>query len=324
MLTASNGRSLVTGRCLGSIGGLRGPVLAAFCVASLISARVAAAQELEPGAYTVSPVGVNFVGTSYSFSRGDVTFDPSLPVEQASATLNSLALSYGRALNVVGRSGTVLVALPIIGGHVNGLYLGQFTQVDRQGLGDLRIRFGMNLVGAPAMTAKELAQTGRRTLLGASVTIIAPTGEYDDQRVINLGTNRWAFKPELAVTHITGRHWMFEVYGGAWLFGDNDDFLGGLVRSQRPLGSLQFHVRYTFRPGLWLSFNSNFYSGGRTSVEGKLNLDFQKNSRVGGTLSWPLDRRNVLKLAVSRGAYTTIGADFTTLSVAYNHAWGGK
>jgi hypothetical protein len=289
-----------------------------------VSARGASAQELEPGAYTVSPIGVNFVGASYSYNQGDVTFDPSLPVEQASATINSLALSYGRALNVAGRSGTVLVAVPIVGGHVSGLYAGQFTKVDRQGLGDLRMRFGVNLVGGPAMTAKELAQTGRRTLFGASITVVAPTGQYSDQRIINLGTNRWACKPELAITHITGKHWMFETYGGAWLFADNTDFYGGTVRSQRPLGSLQFHVRYTFRPGLWLSFNSNFYSGGRTLVNGRLNLDFQRNSRVGATMSWPLDRHNVLKVAVSRGAYTTIGADFTSLSVAYNHAWGGR
>jgi Putative MetA-pathway of phenol degradation len=284
-------------------------------------ARPASAQELEPGAYTVSPVGVNFIGASYALNRGDVTFDPSLPIEQAHAAIDMFSISYGRAINAAGRSGTFLVALPIIGGSVSGIYIGQFTQVDRHGLGDLRLRVGVNLYGAPAMTRQELAAWRRRTTIGASLAMTAPIGQYDDQKLINLGTNRWAFKPELAVTHNVGRAWMFEAYGGAWLFTDNTDFYGGHVRSQRPIGSLQFHVRYTVRPGLWLSFNSNFYSGGRTSVDGKLNLDLQKNSRVGGTISWPLTRRDVLKAAVSRGAYTTIGADFTSLSVAYQHVW---
>jgi len=281
----------------------------------------ACAQELEPGAYTVSPVGARFAGGSYSLNRGDVTFDPSLPVEDAHATVNTFAISYGGAINIAGRSGTFLVALPVIDGSVSGFYIGQFTQVDRHGLGDLRLRIGGNLYGAPAMSRQELAAWKRRTTVGASLTMTVPIGQYDDTKLINLGTNRWAFKPELAVTHNVGRAWMFEVYGGAWLFTDNTDFYGGHVRAQRPIGSLQFHVRYTWRPGLWLSFNSNFYSGGRTSVDGRLNFDLQKNSRVGGTLAWPLSRRDVIKAAVSRGAYTTIGADFTSLSVAYQHVW---
>lgn len=296
-----------------------------LAIAVLSGGRAAAAQELEPGAYTVSPVGVNVVGAAYALNKGDVSFDPSLPIEQAHATTQSLAVSFTRAVNLAGRSGTFLVALPLFTGHVEGLYLGQFQERTRTGPADVRVRVGVNLYGAPAMDAKAFAQSAgrRRTTIGASLTVLAPTGQYDDTKVINIGGNRWAFKPEVALTHNTGVHWMLEAYGGVWLFTDNRDFFNGGVRAQEPIGSVQFHVRYTIRPGFWVSVNSNFYAGGRTSVNGQLNFDLQKNSRLGGTLVLPVPGNNAIRVAVSDGAYTTIGADFTTLALAFQHAWGG-
>jgi hypothetical protein len=283
----------------------------------LLSAPLAIAQELEPGAYTVSPVGINVLNLGYVFNDGDVTFDPSLPIEDGSATIHTAMISYARSMDLAGRSATALVALPIIDGHVEGLYQGEHAVADRNGFGDLRVRIGVNLYGAPARQLPEFAKTPPARLnVGASVTVVAPTGQYDPQRIINLGTNRWAFKPEAAIIRNVGP-WMFEIYGGAWLFTDNDDYVNGQVRSQKPLASAQFSLRRTFRPGLWVSANINYYTGGRTNVGGLFKQDFQANSRAGTTLSVPLSRRNSVRIAVSKGAYTTIGADFLGLSASF-------
>jgi hypothetical protein len=274
-------------------------------------------QELEPGAYTVSPVGINLLNVGYAFNSGDVTFDPSLPIEEGNAKIHALSIAYGRSVNLAGRSATLLVALPIVSGHLEGLYLGERAFADRLGLSDMRIRVGVNLYGAPARRLPEFATTPPSKInLGASVTIIAPIGQYDRQRLVNLGNNRWAFKPEAAIIRNAGA-WMFEIYGGAWLFTDNDDFYNGQVRSQNVLASAQFSLRRTFRPGLWASANINYYTGGRTNVGGVFKQDFQANSRAGATLSVPLARRNSVRFAVSQGAVTTIGADFLGLSASF-------
>ena len=290
-------------------------------MAMLVVSATAAAQELEPGAYTVSPVGINLFNAGYSVNSGEVAFDPSLPVENASATIHTVMLSYGRAIGLAGRSGTVLVAVPIIDGHLEGLVAGTPQAADRTGLGDMRIRVGVNLFGAPARTLPEFAKTPPSDVnIGVSVTIVAPVGQYDSARFVNLGNNRWAFKPEAALIRNAGS-WMFEIYGGAWLFTDNDDYVNGQVRSQDPIASLQFSARRTFRPGLWISANANFYRGGRTQVGDTFNQDLQSNSRVGTTFSWPFNPRRSIRVAVSRGAYTTIGADFTALSASFQQAF---
>jgi hypothetical protein len=298
-----------------------GRLVSLTLLALVALARHLGAQELEPGTYTVSPVGINVLNLSYVFNTGDVTFDPSLPVEDGSARVHTGSFAYARSVNLAGRSATALVAFPLVGGHVTGKYLGEPAVVDRTGFGDMRIRVGMNLYGEPARRPAEFVKTQRSKLnIGASVMMVLPTGQYDPNRIINLGLNRAAFKPEAAIIRNYER-WMFEIYGGAWLFTSNDDFAGGHVRSQDPLLSVQFSLRRTFRTGLWISGNANFYRGGRTHVDDLAKQDFQSNSRVGTTVSMPVARRNSFRLAVSKGAYTTIGADFLGVSASFQQAF---
>jgi hypothetical protein len=278
-------------------------------------------QELEPGAYSISPVGVNILVATYNFSGGDVTFDPALPVENAEASIHSASLAYVRSVNVFGRSGNVGFVAPYSVGHVEGFYIGEFTEVDRSGFRDPLVRFAFNLYGAPAMDLKGFAAYRQKTNLGLSLAAALPLGEYDPTKLINLGSNRFSLKPEIGLSHLLGK-WTLEIYGGVWLFTDNDDFYGGKTREQAAIGSLQIHVLYTFKPRLWVAVDGNFYSGGRTTVDGVANLDLQKNSRLGTTFSYPLGPRQSLKIALSRGAYTTVGADFTSLVVGYQYLWG--
>src|SRR5215471_5331470 len=162
--------------------GRHAAVVLAFAL-EFAGAPQASAQELNPGAYTVSPVGANFVGTTFQFSSGDVTFDPSIPIQEAHSRLSTLALSYGRALDVAGRSGTFLVVVPVVGGRQHGIVQGQFAEAVRRGIADVQFRLGVNLYGAPAMTRQQLAQPGRRTTFGVSLTMTLPVGQYDPTKL---------------------------------------------------------------------------------------------------------------------------------------------
>jgi Putative MetA-pathway of phenol degradation len=278
-------------------------------------------QELAPDSYSISPVGVNALVFSSSLQSGDVAFDASAPIEDADATIGVSVLAFARSLDIAGRSAGITIAQPYVVGDLKGTYIGQFSQVHRSGLGDSRFRLAVNLIGGPAMNLKEFVGYRQKTNVGVSFSVVAPTGQYDPEKLINLGTNRWSFKPEIGVSHKLGK-WTLEGYGGVWLFTDNDSFYGGKLRDQEPIGSTQFHLTYTFRSRFWVAFNTNFYFGGRTSVDGKENFDLLKNSRIGATLSIPLNRRQSVKVAFSSGAYTTIGADFTAAGVSYQYIWG--
>ena len=281
---------------------------------------VAAAQELEPRAYAPNPSGANFVLVVYGHATGDVVFDPSVPITDVSASVNTAAFFYGRTFSFFGRSASAAVQLPYVWGTVEGEVFEEQKSVYRSGLADLRMRLTTNLLGGPAMSAREFASRRPRTTLGASVVVLAPTGQYDPSKLVNVGTNRWAFKPEVGLSHPAGR-WFLELYGGAWLFTDNDDFFGGSRRTQNPLFALQGHFSYTFRPRLWLAGDATFYTGGRTTVDGVRKADLQRNTRYGLTLAVPVKRRSSLKASWSRGLTTRIGGSFQTLALGYQILW---
>ena len=277
-------------------------------------------QELDPRAYSVSPVGTNIIVLGFGHSTGDLSFDPTLPIEDGEAKINAASIGYFRSIDFFGRSANVAVGIPYLWGSAQGKLGGEFQAITRSGLADPQLRFAVNLVGAPAMNLKEFAGYRQKTNLGASVVVVAPTGQHDPNKLINVGSNRWAFKPELGLSRSVGR-WTLDLYGGAWLFTANKNFQGQ-TKKQNPLGTAQFHASYNVRPRFWVSFSANFLTGGRTIVDGVNRLDFQRNSRVGTTVSIPLDRRQSVKIAFSTGAFATIGADFRSVAVAYQHLWG--
>jgi len=289
-------------------------------LACVLYAGAIGAQELEPRAYSPSPVGLNFVLLAGTRSTGEILLDPSVPIEDVEATIDAGVAGYGRTFALWGQSANFGLVVPYAWGDISG-NVGEGRQsVTRAGVGDTRLRLAMNLIGGPAMSPKEFSQRTPRTTLGASIVVVAPTGEYFPDKLINIGANRWAFKPELGLS-IPHERWMFDVYGGLWMFTDNDDFFGGVRRSQDPITTLQGHVSYTIRPRLWMAVDSTYYFGGRSTVGGVLKQDRKENSRLGITLSVPVGARHSFKFSWSDGASTRTGNDFSTWGLAWQYAW---
>lgn len=283
----------------------------------------ARAQELEPRLYANAPVGLNAVVVGYSYSAGNLLLDPSLPIEDADGHLNVVVLAYLRTLGLFGKSAKVDVVLPVSWGRYEGLLEGEFRTRNLSGIGDPRVRLSVNLTGSPALKAPAFGTYQQHTILGASLQIIAPLGTYQHDRLFNLGSNRWTFRPELALSHRRGR-WHFELAADVWLFTRNSDFLEGGTLEQQPLAAIRGDVVRAFKPGLWLAVGGGYASGGRTTVNGELRNTFQKNYRYGLTGSVPLGRGHALKLVAMSGATTRVGSDFDTFGAFYQYTWGGR
>lgn len=285
-----------------------------------VVASVAAAQEMEPRAYSPAPIGTQFILLTYGHQSGDVLLDASLPLKDVNITFNAGSVAYGRTFNLAGRQANVAVLSPYIWGTAEGTVFEDQIKVRRSGGGDVRLRFSTLLKGGAALTPKEFAERKPSTIIGASVSIVVPTGQYDPARLVNPGSNRWAFKPEIGISKPKDR-WTFEVMGGAWLFTANNSFLGNSRREQKPMASVQGSVIYTLRPRMWVSGNTTFYTGGSTVINDSANADRQKNARVGATFSMPLNQRQSLKVAWAKGVTTRIGGNLNTIVIGWQYAW---
>jgi hypothetical protein len=148
-----------------------------------------------------------------------------------------------------------------------------------------------------------------------------PAGQYYNTKLINLGSNRWAFKPEVGVSVPSGR-WDLDAYLGAWFFAANPNFFpGDSNRTQRPLVAVQGHAAYTLRRSLWIAADATWYSGGQTRVDGGELSASVNNSRLGITFSAPVGRRYSVKVAYGSGVVVRTGTNFNTLSVAWQALW---
>ena len=304
---------------------------ARFALASLLvagGARSLPAQDLAPRAYVITPLGSNAVNLSYSYNDGDLLFGGTVPIKDATGKISMPSVAYYRGFSFLGRSANVLAVLPYGVGTFEGEVFEEQRSIYRSGLFDSVFRLSVNLVGAPAMSLAEMRQWRQKALLGVSLKVIAPTGQYDPTKLINLGANRWAFKPELGYSRAWGR-WVLDAYAAVWFFTENPEFFsrnefvpGTQSQTQDPIGAVEFHFSYDVRPRLWVSLDGNFWHGGRTSLDGVENpTTLQRNSRVGITASFPLTRHQSLKVSYAQGAYIRFGGDYRIFSAAWQYSW---
>jgi hypothetical protein len=288
-------------------------------------------QGLSPRAYVVPPTDSNAITLTYSFQDGDVVFDPSIPIQNASGRISNLLYTYYHTFAFFGRSTNASITLPYGVGHFQGEVLGTNEMIYRSGLGGLTGRVSVNLYGAPAMSLREYSKWQQKLLIGASLLVTTPTGQYDPVRLVNIGNNRWAFKPEVGLSRRWG-NWMLDAYWAGWFFTANNDFFSSLPGShppnrqtQEPMGATELHLSYNVRPRFWISADGNYWHGGETSLNDvPTPTTLQANSRAGATASFPVSRHQSLKVSYSRGTYITFGGNFQNLQAAWQYSWIGK
>jgi hypothetical protein len=289
------------------------------------------AQDLAPRAYVITPLHSNAVVLTYAFYNGSVLFDGVVPITGAAARVSLPVLSLYHSLLFFGRSANLTVSLPYGVGHFHGTVVGAEASAYRSGLLDSEFRFSVNVKGGPAMELRDFANWRQKTLLGVSLKVVAPTGQYDPTKLINYGGNRWAFKPEVGLSQRWG-HWLLDTYGAAWFFTTNPEFFsrnqynpGVTSQTENPVGAFEGHLSYDVKPRFWASLDGNFWFGGKTSLNGVENPSTeQKNSRMGGTVSIPISRHQSVKFSYSNGAYIRYGGNYQNVSIAWQYSWLGR
>jgi len=290
-----------------------------LCILLFVSA-AARAQQLEPRAYSNVPVDLHFLIVGYTYSSGGLATDPAQRLDRAELDIHAPLVAYARGFDAWGKSAkfdAVLGAACLSGSaEANGVPVSR----DVCGALDPAFRVTVNLYGAPALPLKAFAGYQQDLIFGVSLQVVPPLGQYDSSRLVNLGSNRWAFKPEVGLSKKLGAL-AVETALGAAFFTANDDFFGGRRREQEPIVTAQVHLIYEFRRGSWVALNANYYARGRTTIDGVKQDDELSNSRFGITLALPLNRQHSIKVHASDGISVRSGEDFRTLGVAWQYRW---
>jgi hypothetical protein len=286
-----------------------------FCLCLFLFALGQAhAQDLEPRRWTPLPPGLNVIGAGYVVSDGDVFFDPALQIENASVEADSVAVSYVHSFSLAGKLARFDLVVPWQHVRWDGLLSGQPASATRVGLADPTFRLSVILAGAsPDPTAKS------NTVVGAAIAVTAPLGEYQEDKLLNLGQNRYVFRPQIGVVHTRGQ-WSYELTGSGLFYTDNDEFFGGITREQDPLYAVQGHVIHSFKkPGYWAALSAGYGGNGQSIINGNRADDDKRLFLSALSIGMPLGNKQGLKFAYIRSrTNTNKGSDTDSLAVGWS------
>jgi hypothetical protein len=311
----------------GDWGSERGRSARAACWTALVLALLApttsAAQDLEPRALTNVPVGWNFAALAYRYATGNVLLDPAVPIEDLDAGVHTVVGGYVRSLSLFGLSSKLSLLAPVASGSWEGQLEGQDTSRTVTGLGDPRVLFSLNLVGAPALRARDFGSYQQKTIVGANLRVTVPLGQYDPSKLLNLGSNRWTLRLQVGASHVIGA-WILEAYVAGWFFTTNSDFFGGSTLEQHPLASFKLHFIRSMGRRFWIALDGGYGIGGRTELDGVETESLISTFRFGLTGAAQIVPQHTLRLALATAVRVERGADYNAVVLSYQYRWGGN
>jgi hypothetical protein len=283
------------------------------------------AQELEPRRWSHLPTGTNFAGGAYAYTEADIFLDPVLRIENVEMEMHTWAVKYIRTIELLQKSARIDFIQGYQEGRWTGLVDGVPSSIKRSGLSDSALRFAINLYGAPPLKGKEFeayrAKVDVETIFGTALVVNLPTGDYMEDKLINLGKNRFTFRPQLGVVHNRGKLSM-ELTGAVWLYTDNDDFFNGNKLEQDPYYTIQTHLIYTFRPGLWTAASAGYGYGGESTVSGVKKNDRRENLAWALSFGCPITRQLGVKVIyLATRSQESIGQDTDSIGVGFAIFW---
>ena len=292
-------------------------LLALICVPS-----ISLAQDLEPRRWTHLPIGTDILGVGYAYTSGDLAFDPVLQIQDATVEMNTATVGYTRYFALADRTARFDVVVPIQSGRWDGLVGGVPRSVNRDGLADPVMRLSANLVGAPALEPQEFAAFRKehsvQTSVGAALELRLPLGEYQDDKLINLGQNRFVIAPQLGMLHTDGE-WSYELTGSMYFFTDNDEFFNGNKLEGDPLYAIQAHIVKTFEQDWWISAGAAYSWAGESTINGVPADDERSNLIYGTSLGFRLSASQSVRFAyVGIDTLNDVGADTNSLAVGWS------
>ncbi len=284
------------------------------------------AQDLEPRRWSHLPTGQNIVGVGYVYTEANVFFSPVWKLTDGTSRINSLGFTAIHTFDLAGKSARFSLLLPYLSGRWEGDVDGKFQIIHRRGVGDPRLRLSVNLYGAPALKGSEFAQYSAEhttnTVVGASISVSVPLGKYCDECLINVGNNRWSVRPQIGVVHTRGPL-EFELTGSAFVFTDNDSFFDNLILKQTTMYTVQTHLIYNFRRGLWASLSTGYGIGGRIRIDQQKTIFEVDNWIWAASLGLPIGKTQSLKLTwLSGRTQNLVGRDSDNLLLGWSMRWG--
>jgi len=206
------------------------------------------AQSLEPRLYSNAPTGINFLIVGYNYSKGALATNTAIPLIDPKLRLNIGILAYATTYGLFGKSAKFNLIIPTVNIDGSAIFKGEYVEKNITGLGDIKAKVSVNLFGAPALTKKEFVKYKQDLIIGTSLEVTFPTGKYKKEKLVNIGTNRWAAKIGVGASKSLG-DFTVELLVDAEFYTANNHFYVENKKEQEAIYSTQAHLIYNIKRG---------------------------------------------------------------------------
>jgi hypothetical protein len=261
-----------------------------------------------------------------SLSGNTNPFDPAHFVLAGANVDATLALAgYARTFTLFNRSAMAAGIFPMGritgGGTVKGKSFDQSTS----GFGDPMLEFDLNIIGPRAQ--KNLVDPLRyepKFSVDVLADLAFPVGEYNSSQPLNLGQNRWYGRVGAPIIWqlgpwVPGRRTTLEFLPAVWLFGTNDNYVGGTMKTD-PMFQLDAHLTRDLTEHFWAALDGAWYTGGKATINGVAGEKIN-NGGIGFTVGYQINDNLGLtagyRSTVNDSAPTDLRMDRFMVSLVY-------
>jgi hypothetical protein len=240
------------------------------------------------GASAVPVIYQDFSGNSNPFDPAHAG-SPETLIDAEVATVGAAMM-----LPLFDRTATIAV-LETMGRLSSGIEAeGETASESTRGYGDPMMELGINVIGPSAiMNIPDMIRYEPKFSLDLIADLYFPVGEYDNERALNIGQNRWYGRVGAPIVWQFGawvptRRTTLELLPSVWFFADNDDFLGETL-STDPTYQLETHLTRDLTASLWASLDATWKTAGASTVGDGEEGDSVDTLGVGYTLGYQVN-----------------------------------
>jgi len=194
------------------------------------------------------------------------------------------------------------------------------------GFADPSAQLVVNLFGTPPLKANfDLLDYEPTWTLDTAVMLGVPIGDYDDDKLVNLGLNRWFGRIAFPLKYhfgvfTSGYMSSFELTPSVWLFAENDDFMGQKLEND-PMWQIEAHLTHDFTPSFFGSLDLLYRSGFQSEIDGVEVGDDLDIGNLGFTLSYQVTDNLSIRTGFSSNVFGDNDVDNSMVRLQFVYGW---
>ncbi len=195
------------------------------------------------------------------------------------------------------------------------------------GFGDPSVAFVTNLIGTPRLNSTvDLLNYEPSFSMDLALLLSIPVGVYENDKLVNLGLNRWFGRIALPLKYhfgvfSPGYMSSFEITPSVYLFADNDDFMVGHNLKNEPIWQIESHLTHDFTRNFFGSLDMLYENGFQSKLDGNELGENLEIGSLGFSMNYHIDDNIMIRTSYSSNVFGNNNLETSVIRLQFVYSW---